>query len=121
MQEGNNIISLANALLSWYLDKAKGQEIPQICDLHKVVMGSPEFFVAMGMAQCWLETGENPDQITPENVQKLADNGINFLVQELGAIPGKDISPDHGGRFVISHALLCKISRLVRSKEDKPE
>jgi hypothetical protein len=119
VQEGNNIIILANALLGWYLDKAKGQEIPQICDRHKVAMGSSEFFVAMGIAQCWLETGENSDQITPENAQKLVDKGIDFLVQELGAIPGKDISPDGDGGFVISHTLLCKISALGRSKENR--
>jgi hypothetical protein len=118
VQEGNNII-LANALLGWYLDKANGQEIPRICDHHEVAMGSSEFFVAMGIAQCWLETGENADQITPENAQKLVDNGIDFLVQELGAIPGKDISPDNDGGFVISRTLLCKISALGRSKENR--
>jgi hypothetical protein len=66
----DNDYSLANAFLGWYLDNADGQEIPRICGHHKVAMGSPEFFMAMGIAQCWLKTGENLDQLSPENAQK---------------------------------------------------
>jgi hypothetical protein len=118
VQEDNDI-SLANALMGWYLDNADREEVIRICDRHKVAMGSSEFFMAMGIAQCWLETGENLDQLTVENAQKLVDNGITFLVQELGAIPGKDISPAGDGGFLVSDALLCKISVLGRLKENK--
>jgi hypothetical protein len=117
----DNYISLANALLGWYLDNTDREEIIRICERHKIVMGCPEFFTAMVIAQCWLETGENLDQLTPENSQKLVDNGISFFVQELGAIPGKDISSDGDGGFVISDTLLCRISALGRSKGNKPK
>jgi hypothetical protein len=120
VQEDNDI-SLPNALLGWYLDNADGEEIIRICDRHKVAMGSCEFFMAMGIAQCWLETAVNLDQLTPENAQKLIENGITFLVQKLGAVPEKDIIPNGDGGFLVSDALMSKIGTLNRSKEYKPE
>jgi hypothetical protein len=53
--------------------------------------------------------------------QKLVDKEITLLVQELGAIPGKNISPAGDGGFLISDALMNKIGTLNRSKEDRAE
>jgi hypothetical protein len=92
MQEDNDII-LANALLGCYLDDASTDEMAQVCDHHNVTIDDPKFYVAIGKAMNWLETGQDLDQLTPENAQKIVDNGITFLVQELGAIPGKDMQP----------------------------
>jgi hypothetical protein len=111
MQEDNDII-LANALLGCYLDNGSTDEMAQVCDRHNVTINESEFYAAADKAMGWLETGENLDQLTPENAQKLVDSGITFLVQELGAIPGKDISSDGDGGFWVSDALMNKIGTI---------
>jgi hypothetical protein len=112
----DNDITLANALLGCYLDNASTEEMAQVCDSHNVIPGESEFFVAMDKAMGWLETGEDLEQLTPENSQKLVDKGITFLVQELGAIPGKDISLAGNGGFLVSDALMSKISTIPRQE-----
>jgi hypothetical protein len=111
MQENNDII-LANALLGCYIDDSSAEEIAQVCDRHNVTIDDSEFYAAMDRAMGWLETGQNLDQLTPSNSQKLVDKGITFLVQELGAIPGKDISPAGDGGFLVSDALMNKIGTI---------
>jgi hypothetical protein len=120
VQEDNDII-LANALLGCYLDDASTDEMDQVCDRHNVTIGDPKFYAAIGKAMNWLDTGQDLNQLTPENAQKIMDSGIAFLVQELGAIPGKEISPAGDGGFLVSDALMSKIRTPNRSKEDKPE
>jgi hypothetical protein len=116
MQEDNDII-LANALLGCYLDDYGADEIAQVCDRHNVIMGESEFHAAMDKAMSWLETGKNLDQLNPDNRQKLVDKGITFLVQELGAIPGKNISPAGDGGFLVSDALMSKIISTISRHE----
>jgi hypothetical protein len=111
MQEDNDII-LANALLGCYLDNGSTDEIAQVCDRHNVIAGESAFYAAMDRAMSWLETGQNLYQLTPENAEKLVDSGITFLVQELGAIPGQDISSDGDGGFWVSDALMNKIGTI---------
>jgi hypothetical protein len=111
MQENNDVI-LANALLGCYLDDASSDEMAQVCDRHNVIAGESEFYSAMDKAMGWLETGEDLEQLTPENSQKLVDKGITFLVQELRAIPGKDISPTGDGGFLVSDALMNRIGTI---------
>jgi hypothetical protein len=111
MQKDNDI-SLANALLGCYLDDANTDEMAQVCYRHNVIAGESEFDAAMDKAMSWLDTGENLDQLTPQNSQKLVDKGITLLVQELGAIPGKDISPAGDGGFLVSDALMNKIGTI---------
>jgi hypothetical protein len=120
MQEDNDVI-LANALLSCYLDDASTDEMDQVCARYNVTIDDPKFYAAIGKAMNWLDTGQDLNQLTPQNAQKIVDNGIAFLVQELGTIPGKDISPAGDGGFLVSNALMSKIRTLNRSKEDKPK
>jgi hypothetical protein len=115
MHKDNDTI-LANALLGCYLDDLCAEEIAQVCDRHNVIMGESEFYAAMDQAMGWLETGENLEQLTRENRQKFVDKGVTFFVQELGAIPGKDISPAGYGGFLVSNALMNKIGTIPRQK-----
>jgi hypothetical protein len=108
MQEDNDII-LANALLGYYLDNGSNDEIAQVCDRLNVTVGGYAYNVAMGRAVDWLKTGKNAEQLTPENRQKLLDMVATRLVQELGAVPGKDISSSGDGSLLISDALIAKI------------
>jgi hypothetical protein len=109
----DNDISLANALLGCFLDDAGDEEIAQVCDRHNVIAGESEFDAAMDKAMSWLDTGENLDQLTPENNQKLIDKGVTFLVHELGAVPGKDISLAGDGGLFVSDDLLNRIGTML--------
>jgi hypothetical protein len=71
----------------------------------------------MDKAMDWLNTGENLDQLTPENNQKLIDKGVTLLVPELGAVPGKDISPAGDGGLLVSDALMSKIISKISRQE----